>query len=68
MTIFDSLPWTCDAMINAMRLDATDVLEYFAKNIHLISEIGTLCLAKLKAESDKSFDQLNYFFLLLSAF
>ena len=52
ITIFDSLPWrlyTCDAMINAMRLDATDVLEYFAENIHLISEIGNTLSSKVKS-------------------
>ena len=52
ITIFDSLPWrpyTCDAMINAMRLDATDVLEFFAKNIHFISEIGNTLSSKVKS-------------------
>ena len=40
---------TCDAMINAMGLDATDVLEYFAKNIHdFISEIGNTLSSKVK--------------------
>ena len=42
-------------MINAMRLDATDVLEYFAKNIHFISEIGNNLSSKVNAESYKSF-------------
>ena len=46
---FSSMETTCDAMINAMGLDATDVLEYFAKNIHdFISEIGNTLSSKVK--------------------
>ena len=36
-------------MIKAMRLDATDVLEYFAKNIYFISEIGNTLSGKVKS-------------------
>ena len=32
-----------------LRLDATDVLEYFAKNIHFISVIGNTLSSKVKS-------------------
>ena len=58
---------TFEAMINTMRLDATDVLEYFAKNIHFISEIGITLSSKVNAESYKNFKAFDHSWLFPSA-